>query len=300
MNLIGSLHVTARIRGGVFESCEVTLSRPEVTRLFTGRSAYSVEQLIPGLYALCAQAQWAAAGQALAAAQGMPLPPQRTQLLWHELLHETLWRLLLDWPAAVGLEPARLAFAEWRRQREQDANGQISQALLDGPLADLFNQCLERLPDQPSHAPATEAPTLDPESWCLHWVGGAWTPPERHPVMSIRGAFLARVQAAHDAARGLAEQRPYPLACWGEAPHGIAQALTARGVLTHAASVEQGRVTRYGVWAPTDHHFANAQAINRLLAGQPAPDEAQARQLLGQAVLALDPCLPYTLELHHA
>ena len=299
MNLVGSLKVSARIRDGHIEGCDVALSRPEVTRLFTGRSAYAVEQLVPGLYALCAQAQSATARLALAAAQAQPLPALRPQQLWHELLHETLWRLLLDWPAAVGVEPARQTFADWRRQREQDTHGQITQALLDGPLVALAQQCAERLPEASNTAPAP-APVLSPESWCMHWVGGAWTPPERHTVTSIRGAFLSRVQVARDAAQALAEQRPYPLASWGEDPHGIAQALTARGVLTHAATVEDGRVTRYAIWAPTDHHFANAQAIDLLLAGQPVSDLADARQLLGQAVLALDPCLPYTLELQHA
>lgn len=299
MNLVGSLLVTARVQDGHIQGCDVALSRPDLTRLFTGRSAYAVEQLVPGLYALCAQAQWATAALALASAQEQPLPPQRTQALWHELLHETLWRLLLDWPAAVGLELARQAFADWRRQREQDTRGQITQALLDGPLAALVEPCAARLPDDGGTVPPAPA-ALSPESWCMHWVGGAWTPPERHTVTSIRGAFLSRVQAAHDAARALAEQRPYPVANWGEAPHGIAQSLTARGVLTHAATVEDGRVTRYAIWAPTDHHFANPQAIDRLLAGQAVNDLAHARQLLGQAVLALDPCLPYTLELQHA
>ena len=27
--------------------------------------------------------------------------------LWIEVLHENLWRLLLDWPVALGLSPAK-------------------------------------------------------------------------------------------------------------------------------------------------------------------------------------------------
>jgi hypothetical protein len=59
-------------------------------------------------------------------------------------------------------------------------------------------------------------------------------------------------------------------------------------------------VVRYRVVAPTDIHFADAAALTAMLAGRQADSIESGRQLLEQAVLALDPCLPYTLELNDA
>lgn len=75
---------------------------------------------------------------------------------------------------------------------------------------------------------------------------------------------------------------------------------TARGVLTHAVHVVDGKVLRYRVQAPTDGFFADAAPLARLLANREFPSLDQARQALDQAILALDPCLPYTLELQDA
>jgi 1-acyl-sn-glycerol-3-phosphate acyltransferase len=54
------------------------------------------------------------------------------------------------------------------------------------------------------------------------------------------------------------------------------------------------------VQAPTDGFFADAAPLARLLANREFPSLDQARQALDQAILALDPCLPYTLELQDA
>lgn len=64
--------------------------------------------------------------------------------------------------------------------------------------------------------------------------------------------------------------------------------------------VVDGKVLRYRVQAPTDGFFADAAPLARLLANREFPSLDQARQALDQAILALDPCLPYTLELQDA
>jgi hypothetical protein len=51
------------------------------------------------------------------------------------------------------------------------------------------------------------------------------------------------------------------------------------------------------VQAPTDGFFVDAAPLARLLANREFPSLDQARQGLDQAILALDPCLPHTLEL---
>ena len=80
----------------------------------------------------------------------------------------------------------------------------------------------------------------------------------------------------------------------------MAQLLTARGILTHAVSVDNGLVTRYRVQAPTDESFATAAPLAGLLAGQHFAMREAARRVLEQAILALDPCLPHVVELEDA
>ena len=92
----------------------------------------------------------------------------------------------------------------------------------------------------------------------------------------------------------------FPVAAAGEPGWGVAQVRTARGVLTHAVHVDDGKVARYRVQAPTDGFFVDAAPLARLLANREFPSLDQARQALDQAILALDPCLPYTLELQDA
>jgi hypothetical protein len=72
--------------------------------------------------------------------------------------------------------------------------------------------------------------------------------------------------------------------------------MTARGVLTHAVHVVEGVVANYRVQAPTDNYFADATALSSLLANLQFASLDQARRVLNQAVLALDPCVPYVAE----
>jgi hydrogenase nickel insertion protein HypA len=75
---------------------------------------------------------------------------------------------------------------------------------------------------------------------------------------------------------------------------------TARGVLTHAVHVVDGKVLRYRVQAPTDGFFADAAPLARLLANREFPSLDQARQALDQAILALDPAcpIPWNCKMH--
>jgi coenzyme F420-reducing hydrogenase alpha subunit len=117
---------------------------------------------------------------------------------------------------------------------------------------------------------------------------------------SIAAAYRQRLAAARLACAALAGGQPFPLAAAGDSGRGVAQVLTARGVLTHAVSVDNALVTRYRVLAPTDESFATAAPLAGLLAGQRFALPAEARRALEQAILALDPCLPHAVELHDA
>lgn len=300
MNPAGSLTVSACFKEAALGGLEVRLERPPVTRLFTGQPAAAVAAIVPRLYALCARAQGAAAAAALAAAAGQPVPAAPAAALWEEALHEHLWRLLLDWPEALGLPPARREFMAWRAARGGGDFLAVTGGVVDGLLRGEWAQaCRRRLPAAPAaDGGAAVFPVLAPAAWLAHWRGDGGPAPAR--PASIAAAWEARLGEAIRAARALAAGQAYPLAAAGGEGLGVGQALTARGVLTHAVRLQAGRVAAYRLWAPTDGHFADAAGLAGLLAGGRWANIAAAEQALKQAILALDPCLPYTLKVDNA
>lgn len=300
MTSLGLLTVRARLHGAAIEQLNVQLLRPPVSKLFIGQNPEAVVKTVPYLYTLCAHAQRAAAQAALACAAGEARRPVDDGELWIEFLHENLWRLLLDWPQALDLSPASEAFATWRAARQGPVRVEATQTLLDGALHDMAGRCLARLGGVDSEMPSGGFPELAPEPWLAYWQGrSSDVPPTRRPA-SVGAAYRARLGEVRLAAAALADSRPYPVAAAGAAGWGVGQTQTARGVLTHAVHVEEGRVRNYRVWSPTDCLFAEADTLGGLLAGRHFADAGAARRGLDQAVLALDPCLPYVLELNDA
>lgn len=274
------------------------MQRPPVTRLFIDREPAAVIRSLPLIYTLCAEAQRLAGQGALAAAAGDVFDPPDSFTLWIEMLHESLWRLLLDWPTALGVAPEREAFIAWRAARLGSDCVLESRRLLTTTLPVLAEKCREQLGDVSRAAPCQAVDFL-PERWLAHFQGTRSLPPAAAPA-TIRQAFEARLAAVKVAIDALQAATPYPIALAGNGGCGVAQTVTARGVLTHAVRLEAGRVAAYRVWAPTDAFFADAQALSRLLNGQTFATPAAARQAIDQGVLALDPCLPYTVELTYA
>jgi hypothetical protein len=78
-------------------------------RLVRGRPAGDVQRLIPLLFSICRRAQAAAAATAIAAARGDPVDEraasEQARDVTLESVQEIVWRLLIDWPKAMG-EPA--------------------------------------------------------------------------------------------------------------------------------------------------------------------------------------------------
>lgn len=295
MSAAGLLTVGARLHEGALQDVAVHLLRPPVAQLFHDQIPEAVVKAVPYLFTLCAHAQRAAAQAALAAADGSERRPVNDAELWVEMLHETFWRLLLDWPPALGLPDARDAFVAWRAARSGEDRLPRTQEVLKVVRAQAA-ACLSRLGDD---RPAAE-PVLAPEAWLGYWQGTADQPPPPVRPASAAAAYRRRLLEAEVAAAALAAGAPYPVAGAGGDGWGVGQTLTARGVLTHAAHVAEGRIVSYKIWAPTDALFADASALVALLAGQRHATPAAARQALNAAVLALDPCLPYTLELQDA
>lgn len=331
--LSGLLRVSARYHAATahVDALGVTLQRPPVTRLFIGKTPAQVMQLVPCLYALCAEAQQAAAQAALAAASAdnaadiTPLPrPDRA--LWVEFLHENLWRLLLDWPPALVLpnpeglalqQQAKQAFTQWRSERLGAKLIPATATLLQTVLAPLSAVCLAALAgsdgcDAASGArTASPLPLVIPDLAMEHYSTPAPT--------SVASAYRQRLAAVEAAFVALREDLPYPVSAVGGDQQGLARTLTARGILTHQVTLVNGVVSTYRVIAPTDCHFASARALQGLLDTvlgtaqvaspaaashnnnrRPVRDINDARRRIEQAILALDPCVPYQLELHDA
>jgi hypothetical protein len=117
---------------------------------------------------------------------------------------------------------------------------------------------------------------------------------------SVAAAFRRRLAEVETATQALAAGSAFPIAAAGGGNWGVGQTLTARGVLTHAVHIEAETVKNYRVWAPTDGYFADASGLAALLVDRRFADLGEARRGLDLAVLALDPCLPYEVELNNA
>lgn len=295
MNPGGTLTIRAGFMTERVRIDGVVLERPAITRLFVGQNPDAAVRLVPHLYALCGEAQRVTARAALAAAEGRhsACDAVDNRLLWLEVLHENLWRLLLDWPVACGLPPAREEFAAWRSARlGVDGNG-ATRRLIDETLNPLVERCRHVLGDQ-GIAPARAQ--LDPAAWLAWWRGATPLPPAADAPTDIAAAYLARVADVARAAAALESGATFPLAAAGGDGLGVAQALTARGVLTHAIALRDGKVARYHLEAPTDASFARPEKLAALLVDRPYATADAARQGLEAAILALDPCLPYQVE----
>lgn len=297
MSGAGMLNIRACWQGAALTEIQVELRRPTISRLFINQLPEAVLKAVPYLYTLCAEAQRAAAQLALAAARDEAPPALDHLALWRECLHEHLWRLLLDWPIALGLPAAREAFIAWRAQRLGVGLLAASEQLLSETLWPLATQAEAQLPEAATATVAPE-PALQADDWLAYWQGSRIHSPLPGQPESVAAAYRGRLAAVMRCIEALRTAADYPLAAGGGNGQGVGQVLTARGVLTHALRLGEGRVVDYRVQAPTDVFFANGHYLAGLLNGRLFADSTAARQGLEQAVLALDPCLAYQLQVN--
>ena len=88
----------------------ISSTRPvHAAAVFRKRTPADTARLLPALFSVCAIAQSAACAEALEQATGRRaengIPAVRRRLVDAECLREHLWRVLLDWPRALGVEP---------------------------------------------------------------------------------------------------------------------------------------------------------------------------------------------------
>ena len=122
---MAALDIRVGWRDGAIRTVQIESERPEPSRLLAGLDAATVLALLSRLYAICGRAQRACAELALAAAGGVVLTLERRAELCRtvaaEAVQEHLWRLLLDWPKALGLPQQQAEFKRWYGRISADA-----------------------------------------------------------------------------------------------------------------------------------------------------------------------------------
>jgi hypothetical protein len=81
---------------------------------------------------------------------------------------------------------------------------------------------------------------------------------------------------------------------------GLGVVQTARGLLLHRARVDGDRTVDYQIVAPTAWNFHPEGPLARALDGLAAADAASVERCARLAVHALDPCVPFRIEVGHA
>ena len=323
---MAALDIRVGWRDGAIRAVEIASQRPQPSRLFAGLDGSAVLALLSRLYAVCGRAQRACAELALAAAGSRPLPGERHASLGRsvarEAVQEHLWRLLLDWPAALGLPARRADFKCWYARIAADEclrelRATIERDWLGTPLARLadfadlaafdrwcatadtpFAALFARIGAEAAGARAAPGATLAAESecalaaWAEHpWVAalgaaGRWL--EAHVAARLAGLAALVAADGDDAAIEMDAESPAP-------GRGIALVATARGMLEHDVTLAAGRVARYAITTPTDRNFAPDGPFAQRLRGRRACSVEATQRTAGLWALAFDPCVTYVV-----
>lgn len=110
MNLSGELHARLDWDGNRVRSVALSSTRTSrAARLLAGRQVAQAVRTVPLLYSVCARSQSVAAVLAAEAALDIsantPTRRARARLVEAEIVSETLWRALIDWPRILGDTP---------------------------------------------------------------------------------------------------------------------------------------------------------------------------------------------------
>jgi hypothetical protein len=114
MPIEGDISVSLLWDGRRVRQVGVRSTRPALAaRVAVGRSPAEAARLLPSLFAICGQAQGAAAAGALRAAGAEPadIPELAVWTVPLEAAQETFWRMLIDAPRALALAPQAAAVA---------------------------------------------------------------------------------------------------------------------------------------------------------------------------------------------
>ncbi|MFZ2852959.1 MAG: nickel-dependent hydrogenase large subunit [Rhodocyclaceae bacterium] len=330
----GGLRLTLVWDGRRIVAAEVVSTRPRAARILIGQPLARALELVPRLFSLCGQAQGVAARLASAAARGEALDAESLldagRQVALEAIGEHLWRLLLDWPPLLGLPQRKDAFLAWRR-RLLAVKDRTGAALLGGELARWLGAEAQLRIEPVEHyavlAPGALLPALAAATWARQGIDDMFSGQPSCAGAPAETGVLARRFAAAEVARHLATGKmiaarlaaryadlhflagalidPRQLAGWLDAAPvadgvGLACVETARGLLLHLIQVNDGRVGRYVIVAPTEWNFHPQGAFVREITGCAAASRAEAEQAARRLALALDPCVAYEVIINDA
>ncbi len=126
--LEGELRVGLGWNGDRVDRVNVRSVRPfHAIRIMEGRPAEQAVKQIPMLFSVCGKAQGVAAALALEAARNVEpdaiVQTEREGMVLAEAVQEHLWRILLDWPQALGKSGRPESLVPLRRQIAQAVPG---------------------------------------------------------------------------------------------------------------------------------------------------------------------------------
>ena len=322
----GVLRLNLAWNGQRIVAAGIASSRPQAARILIGQPVERAVDLVPRLFSLCGQAQGVAARMAWYAARGEAFDTaalrESGRRVALEAIGEHLWRLLLDWPPMYGLPARKDDFLFWRK-RLLAVDDQAGAALLGDEL-DRWLLAEQQLPVEPAFTatPGARLPWLGADEWAQQAMDDdfaerpsfAGLPAETGPMarrvgdagvavlhaagQGVAARLAARYADLHFLARALLE--PQWLDGWLGAAQigenvGLARVETARGLLLHLIQVNDGRVGRYVIVAPTEWNFHPQGAFVREMTGCPAVSLAGAEAAARRLALALDPCVAYEI-----
>lgn len=261
----GRVRIVLTLAGDALAGVSVHCERPDIAAALHGKPADEAVALVPLIYALCGQAQGVAARAALAAARGQATAAHVDARVVAEAAREHAWKLLVDWPKQLGLAPDAALFVRVAKAAPGSAAALAAQ-LRSLPLLAAMTALL-----------------ADGGSDAFLAARIAARRDELSAFLAGKTTLAGRV-AAQSLGTG-----------WG-----CATVATARGELRHEIALagapdEPGqRIAAYDIVAPTDRLFGPDGPLPDLLRGI---KRVGAGGTASRAVMALDPCVPWQLEM---
>lgn len=318
---------------GTIDRVRIESRAPNPAQALAGLSPAVVAGVLGRLYAVCGAAQRACAELALAAAAATTLAPDRHGRLAvavaAEAIQEHLWRLWLDWPAALGTTPSREAFTRWYgviqagepdwptrllSTLERDWLGMPAAGLADfvqleafdrwhatagSPAAELFARLRAERAAAPRPAQAARpagTPDIPLDAAGEH----RWVAALQDAGRVLEALLAARVAALVSLLRALRSDPPRTIDMAAVSPspgRGLGSVATARGWLEHDVTLVDGLVGAYLIHTPTERHFASAGPLVTHLRGRAVADAAEAVRVATLWALAFDPCVSHAVAL---
>ena len=123
----------------------------------------------------------------------------------------------------------------------------------------------------------------------------------RGPRPRLLARLMDLAQCARHLAAGTDGAVGTPLdACCVAPGVGVARVETARGILLHRVRLDGERLAEYALVAPTEWNFHPRGAFASAMLGVPATDVEGLHRQASLLALALDPCVPFQIEVEHA